>query len=234
MKKIHINSKGVPSMCRAVKGNCPFSDVDEGGVDRGHFDNYEEAQDKADELMSAEYGLLYQEEKVIVKEDGAEFSDPTLEDETLKIAAQTRIDLEDMTMDYERDAVSIAGNVVSDYTSYLRKTENDNPASLYEFFEKNGSNLDDDKPDKESFAEVQYDYHDGPVGERWTQSSQDMYDEASGKHEDIEDNVSMTIENLDDYSKRVNRINWEEKGVDRKEAMIEFYDYMAHIYDNHD
>lgn len=233
MSKFHINSKGVPSPCRAVKGNCPFAEFDESGVDQGHFDNYDDAQKRADEKMSSQYGLFYEEEKVIIQNDGAEFLDPQLEDETLKIAAQTRIDLSDMTMDYERDAVSIASDVVSDYTGYLKKTDSENPASLYEFFEKNGSNLDDDKPNKESFAEVQYDYYDGPVGERWTQSSQDMYDEESSKHEEIEENVSMVLEDLDDYSKRLDKIDWKEKGINKKEAMVEFYDYMTNIYDDH-
>lgn len=233
MSKFHINSKGVPSVCRAVKGNCPFSEVDESGVDQGHFDNYEDAQKRADEKMSSQYGLFYEEEKVLAQEDGVEFSHPELENETLKIAAQTRVDLEDMTMDYERDAVYVARDVVSDYTSYLRKTNSENPVSIYKFFEKNGSNLDDEKPSRESFTEVQYDY-DGPAGERWTQSSQDAYDEASGKHEEIEENTSMLIEDLDDYSKRIDKIDWEEKGVNKKEAMIEFYDHMEVVYDSHD
>lgn len=231
MSKFHINSKGVPSVCRAVKGNCPFAEFDENGVDQGHFDNYDDAQKRADEKMSSQYGLFYEEEKVIIQQDGAEFSDPQLEDETLKVAAQVRIDLEEMSLS-DNESVYIARDVVSDYSSYLNKTESENPVSLYEFFKKNGSNLDE--PSRESFTEVQYNYYDGPVGERWTQSSQDAYDEASGKYEEIQEDTAMIIEDLDDYSKRIDKINWEEKGVNKKEAMIEFYDYMELIYDSHD
>ena len=55
MTKYHINSKGVPSPCRAVKGNCPF------GGDSGsenHYNSAEEAQAAADERNQSEFGMF--------------------------------------------------------------------------------------------------------------------------------------------------------------------------------
>jgi len=52
MAKLHINKKGVPALCRAKDGNCPF-----GGGEK-HFDNKEEAQKFIDKKMKKEHGLL--------------------------------------------------------------------------------------------------------------------------------------------------------------------------------
>ena len=55
MAKYHINSKDVPSPCRAVKGNCPF------GGDSGsenHYNSIEEAQAAADKINRSEFGIL--------------------------------------------------------------------------------------------------------------------------------------------------------------------------------
>lgn len=52
MSKFHINSKGVPSPCKATKGNCPF-----GGAD-SHYDTIEQAQKFADSKGEQEYGIL--------------------------------------------------------------------------------------------------------------------------------------------------------------------------------
>lgn len=52
MAKYHINSKGVPSICRAEKGNCPF------GGDEQHFSNVNEAQEFANKLNEDRYGLF--------------------------------------------------------------------------------------------------------------------------------------------------------------------------------
>lgn len=50
MTKYHINGKGVPSICRAEKGNCPF-----GGQD-SHYDSETEAQKAANKMNSMESG----------------------------------------------------------------------------------------------------------------------------------------------------------------------------------
>ena len=52
MAKFHINSKGVPAPCKAVKGNCPF-----GGAD-SHYDTVEQAQEFADKRNEEQYGIL--------------------------------------------------------------------------------------------------------------------------------------------------------------------------------
>lgn len=52
MTKFHINSKGVPALCYAQKGNCPF-----GGLD-SHYDTLEKAQIIADKQNSENFGLL--------------------------------------------------------------------------------------------------------------------------------------------------------------------------------
>lgn len=52
MSKFHINKHGIPSPCRAQKGNCPY-----GGEDN-HFDTQEEAQEYANKLHAEEFGVL--------------------------------------------------------------------------------------------------------------------------------------------------------------------------------
>lgn len=52
MSKFHINKHGVPSPCRAQKGNCPY-----GGEDT-HFNTIEEAQEYADNENERKYSLL--------------------------------------------------------------------------------------------------------------------------------------------------------------------------------
>ncbi|HHT97315.1 MAG TPA: hypothetical protein GXZ90_05420 [Clostridiales bacterium] len=52
MAKYHINGKGVPSLCRAKEGNCPF------GNEGVHFESKEGAQEFIDNMNENEYGLL--------------------------------------------------------------------------------------------------------------------------------------------------------------------------------
>lgn len=52
MAKYHINSKGVPSICRAKSGNCPF------GGDDQHFSNANEAESFANKLNEDKYGIF--------------------------------------------------------------------------------------------------------------------------------------------------------------------------------
>lgn len=61
--KYHINAKGVPAVCRAVKRPCPL-----GGEDL-HFDNIEAAQAHADEKMMSAHGLLGGKRKVNIKSE---------------------------------------------------------------------------------------------------------------------------------------------------------------------
>lgn len=53
MTTYHINGKGVPSICRAVKGRCPFGNSD------SHYDSKEEAQKAADKQMEQEFGIIH-------------------------------------------------------------------------------------------------------------------------------------------------------------------------------
>lgn len=48
----HINGKGVPALCRAKKGNCPF------GGDEKHFESKDEAQYEADKMNEKTHGIL--------------------------------------------------------------------------------------------------------------------------------------------------------------------------------
>lgn len=52
MTKYHINSKGVPSPCKATKGNCPF------GGGESHYDSKEAAQLAADKKHESEFGII--------------------------------------------------------------------------------------------------------------------------------------------------------------------------------
>lgn len=52
-KKFHINPHtGIPSVCRATKGNCPY------GSEGEHFNTFSEAQAASDTIMSEAYGFL--------------------------------------------------------------------------------------------------------------------------------------------------------------------------------
>lgn len=52
MVKWHVNSKGVPGICRAEKGKCPF------GGEENHFDTEAEADASAFSASSKEFGLF--------------------------------------------------------------------------------------------------------------------------------------------------------------------------------
>lgn len=52
MAKFHINSKGVPAPCKALKGNCPF------GSEDSHFESLEKAQIAIDNQNTDNYGYL--------------------------------------------------------------------------------------------------------------------------------------------------------------------------------
>lgn len=70
MKKYHINKKGVPSLCKATSGNCPFGDTST------HFSTKEEAQRYVEKEEEQKHGLLpglttdnrTEEEKKVAKE----------------------------------------------------------------------------------------------------------------------------------------------------------------------
>lgn len=56
-KKYHINPKtGVPTICRAKKGQCPY--VGAFGTEN-HYDTYSEAQEAAFLIMRDEFGIVY-------------------------------------------------------------------------------------------------------------------------------------------------------------------------------
>ena len=55
MTMYHINKNGVPSVCKAKPGNCPYGG--EGGSEN-HFDNIEEAQKFIDNKHEKEFNLL--------------------------------------------------------------------------------------------------------------------------------------------------------------------------------
>lgn len=52
MAKYHINGKGVPAICRATQGRCPY------GGEGEHYDTHEEAQKAADKKNAGENGVL--------------------------------------------------------------------------------------------------------------------------------------------------------------------------------
>lgn len=52
MVKWHVNGKGVPAICRATKGNCPF------GTQDSHYESQEKAQIAADKAGESKHGLL--------------------------------------------------------------------------------------------------------------------------------------------------------------------------------
>ena len=57
MEKWHINKKGLASICKAEKGNCPF------GSESEHYTTKDEAMNASQDKMSEEFGLLNDEKK---------------------------------------------------------------------------------------------------------------------------------------------------------------------------
>lgn len=58
MKKYHVNpNTGVPAICNAENGNCPFGE-------ENHYPSFEAAQRASLEMMNKEYGLLPMPDKV--------------------------------------------------------------------------------------------------------------------------------------------------------------------------
>lgn len=51
-QKFHINKRGIPSLCRAVKGKCPF------GGERSHYNSLEEAIAAEKDIQTIENGIL--------------------------------------------------------------------------------------------------------------------------------------------------------------------------------
>lgn len=70
----HINSQGVPAVCKAEKGKCPFGG--ESGKDN-HFDSFEDAQQEADSANEGEFGLL----SIVTNGETSYSIDDFLEDE---------------------------------------------------------------------------------------------------------------------------------------------------------
>lgn len=60
--KYHVNSKGVPAVCKATKGKCPF-----GGAD-SHYDSIEVAQKAADEKNKKEFELFVGQDEITSSE----------------------------------------------------------------------------------------------------------------------------------------------------------------------
>lgn len=52
MTKYHINKNGVPALCKAKKGNCPF------GGDDSHFPSKTAAQNHISDLYKKQYGII--------------------------------------------------------------------------------------------------------------------------------------------------------------------------------
>lgn len=69
MAKFHINSKGVPAVCKAIKGNCPFGG--ESGTEN-HYDTEKEAQLAADALHEKQHGILPSEINFLKKIENLE------------------------------------------------------------------------------------------------------------------------------------------------------------------
>lgn len=67
MNKYHINpNTGVPGVCYAQQGNCPYGDESQ------HYSSYEEAQDIAFSRMENEYPMFHGTEDVFMSEDDEE------------------------------------------------------------------------------------------------------------------------------------------------------------------
>jgi len=74
MTMYHINSQGVPAVCKAKSGKCPFGG--ESGKDN-HFDSFEDAQKEADSANESEFGLL----SIVTNGETSYSIDDFLEDE---------------------------------------------------------------------------------------------------------------------------------------------------------
>lgn len=95
MTKYHINSKGLPAVCRATKRPCPLGDAD------SHFNSKEEAENFITEQNEIEFG--------IIPEDDVDKVDPE------KFFEQIRKDNESFEEFTEKKGISDFVNSLSAY-----------------------------------------------------------------------------------------------------------------------
>ena len=80
--KFHINKHGVPSPCRAKKGNCPYGG--ETGEDY-HFENLESAEEYANDLSSRTFRFVNNERIELSREEAFDKFKEIIIDKNMKI-----------------------------------------------------------------------------------------------------------------------------------------------------
>lgn len=111
-QKYHINKNGVPAVCRAKEGNCPYGG--ESGSEN-HFDTIEEAQVAADKQNELQFGLI----------GGVKFNTATTDEDFRHIENR----LNEAKQDEERDGKMYyftrckTSERIHDYTPNDKKTD---------------------------------------------------------------------------------------------------------------
>lgn len=131
-QKFHINKHGVPSPCRATKGNCPL------GGEGEHFDSREGAQAYVDTKSEMKYGFLPQMESA----SGENVSPPQMESNVSDDLPKLRSTLENKSGQNKSpyDKMKETGNSSSQMTEMQ-----------YEKLKKNYGDLMEEGPPRERF-----------------------------------------------------------------------------------
>jgi uncharacterized protein YeeX (DUF496 family) len=94
MIRYHINSQGVPAVCKARPGNCPF------GGEESHYNSLEEAQVAANKLAEEKYGIMPGMPKEYV--ENTDIKEYGILSEYSKLSSETSDNPEDY-VDYPRN-----------------------------------------------------------------------------------------------------------------------------------
>lgn len=217
MSKFHINKHGVPSPCRAQKGNCPY-----GGED-SHYDSMEEAQIAANKMNEADYGLLATSET-----ENPEY-DAKVDEVFTEVAEYLgkKDDENRPNSDDFQDEMNAADDLARKY--FKAKIEAKRKGKdMGEVNKEFDGKVDTPEVERDSFYSIQ------PSGttdfrEVWTSSSEEAYNDTLREAEKVKDYYYDRLDFTDEAIYMVEQVDWTKYGKTQREGEIEALEYM---YDN--
>lgn len=215
MTKYHINSKGVPAICKAEKGNCPFGGAND------HYDSPEQAQAAADKIMAETYEILPysdSEPKISVQQAKAL-------NQNIKAFAKDMYIYTDYYDDVQPEGAEISANQAgADYFDYVMDRHQ---GRARKFTMPSWSS--EVEENKDSY-ERDPNYYDRELGggqyPEWTSDSQEDYDRDLAAAEEAEASFDMYRENIEEMSKAVKKIDWARHGVEQEDGEVAALEYM--------
>lgn len=195
MAKFHINAKGVPSVCKATKGNCPF-----GGAD-SHFDSIKDAQESADKRGEEKHGVL----------PGVDSSEPRTSQDKLKSVLEDYKDIGELRKTID----SGLNEGAPDFNKPANWDNLGNKEAIDLFLKKHGANSGINKT--VDFFEEHGDFRD--INRYSIKDMDSRYGELGGHDDSIYDewrdaNHYDLLDNIDDDYMEYNFENFHNKMAD--------------------